>query len=216
MLIALLAFAPAGEAAAEELSAPPLTYVAIGASDSVGVGADIPTVEGWVPRFGQALGPGTNVVNLGVSGSLLRQAVDQQLPAAVAAKPDVVTVWLGVNDFNMLVPLSSYAADLDFMLGTLQRETGARVLVGNLPDLSVVPWYRQMSLYLLSWLRWGVGVWNASVANTAATRGATLVDLYGYGAEISQHPEYVSADGFHPSSLGYARLGELFYAAAQR
>src|SRR4051794_8436304 len=71
-----------------------VTYVAIGASDAVGVGAANPETDGWVPRFGAQLGPNVRVVNLGVSGSTLGQALQEQLGPAVDAQPDVVTVWL--------------------------------------------------------------------------------------------------------------------------
>src|SRR2546423_291768 len=49
----------------------PVSYVAIGASDTVGVGATDPATEGWVPRLARMLGPETRVRNLGVSGTLL-------------------------------------------------------------------------------------------------------------------------------------------------
>src|SRR5438874_11878896 len=106
----------------------PVTYVAIGASDAVGVGARDPETEGWVPRFGARLGADVRVVNLGVSGSTLSQALDEQLGPAVDAQPDIVTVWLAVNDLNARVPLQGYAADPDMLLGQLET-TQARVLV---------------------------------------------------------------------------------------
>src|SRR5215212_9817740 len=59
-------------------AATPFTYVAIGASDAVGVGAASPETEGWVPRLGSLLGPDVRVVNLGVSGSTLAQALKEQ------------------------------------------------------------------------------------------------------------------------------------------
>jgi lysophospholipase L1-like esterase len=31
---------------------------------------------------------------------------------------------------------------------------------------------------------------------------------------LADHPEYLSADGFHPSSDGYARLADVFAEAA--
>ncbi|MBV9580206.1 MAG: hypothetical protein JO057_16585, partial [Chloroflexi bacterium] len=37
-------------------AARPITYVAIGASDAVGVGAADPEKDGWVPQFGARLG----------------------------------------------------------------------------------------------------------------------------------------------------------------
>src|SRR6266516_5381516 len=118
---------PAGQAASR-----PLKYVAIGASDTVGVGARDAEHDGWTARFYNALPPGSSLANLGVSGSLLSQAIDQQLPVALAAQPDVVTVWLAVNDLNGRVPLERYTADLDRLLTAL-KSSDARILVGNVP-----------------------------------------------------------------------------------
>ncbi|HKH67140.1 MAG TPA: GDSL-type esterase/lipase family protein, partial [Reyranella sp.] len=125
-----------------------LTYVAIGASDSVGVGAADPAREGWVPRFATLLGTGTRLVNVGASGALLEDALRDQLPVAVESNPDVVTVWLGVNDFNALVPLSIYSAQLDALLGALRSRTRAQLVVGNLPDLSRVTVYSDVLAFL--------------------------------------------------------------------
>ncbi len=187
----------------------PVTYVAIGASDAVGVGVSNPDRDGWVPRFGATLGPDTRVVNLGVSGSTLHQALNEQLGPALDAAPDVVSVWLAVNDFNARVPLDQYSADLDQLLGALEP-SGARVLVGNVPDLSRVAVYSQVNATLL---RQEVQRWNAAIAGVAARHNAQVVDLYAGWDELAQHPEYVSADGFHPSVEGYQRLADLFAQA---
>jgi lysophospholipase L1-like esterase len=189
----------------------PLTYVAIGASDAVGIGTANPETDGWVPRFGAQLGSNVQVVNLGVSGSTLSQALQEQLGPALDAQPDVVTVWLAVNDLNAQVPLDSYAADLDTLLGQLQT-THARVLVGNVPDLAAVAAYRGIDP---APLRDEEDRWNAVIAETSARHGATLVDLYSHWQEIAEHPEYLSADGFHPSTAGYQALAEVFAGALQ-
>jgi len=188
----------------------PLTYVAIGASDAVGVGANDPETEGWVPRLGARLGPNVRVVNLGVSGSTLAQALDEQLGPALDARPDVVTVWLAVNDLNAQVPLAQYAADLDTLLGRLEA-THAKVLVGNVPDVGRLAAYRGVDPGPLDA---DVSRWNQAIADTAARHGATLVDLYARWQEVADHPEYLSQDGFHPSADGYARLAEVFAEAA--
>src|ERR1051326_1816775 len=187
----------------------PLTYVAIGASDAVGVGASNPETDGWVPRFAARLGSNVRVVNLGVSGSTLSQALQEQLGPALDAQPDVVTVWLAVNDLNARVPLEQYAADLDSLLGRLEQ-THARVLVGNVPDLVALAAYRGIDPEPL---RAEVDAWNAVIADATARHGATLVDLHAHWQEIAQHPEYVSADGFHPSDEGYQALADLFATA---
>ncbi|HEV7663747.1 MAG TPA: SGNH/GDSL hydrolase family protein [Chloroflexota bacterium] len=184
----------------------PLTYVAIGASDAVGIGAQNPEVEGWVPRLGASLGPSVRVINLGVSGSTLSRALQEQVDPAIDARPDVVTVWLAVNDLNARVPLEQYGADLDALLGRLEA-THARVLVGNVPDLGRLVAYRGMDATLLAA---EVDRWNVVIADTTARHNATLVDLFGRWQEVADHPEYLSADGFHPSAEGYQRLASVF------
>jgi lysophospholipase L1-like esterase len=117
-----------------------------------------------------------------------------------------VTVWLAVNDLNARVPLELYEANLDRMLGDLQA-TGARVLVGNVPDLVRLAAYSGRDP---GPLQGEVDRWNAAIATTAERHGAILVDLYARWQDVVNHPEYVSQDGFHPSSEGYAALADVF------
>src|SRR5947209_13639130 len=69
-------------------------YVAIGASDSYGVGTNDPATESWPAVLARYLPPGTHFVNLGVPGILLHRAVEVELPVALDAHPTLVTVWL--------------------------------------------------------------------------------------------------------------------------
>ena len=117
-----------------------------------------------------------------------------------------MTVWLAVNDVNARVPLERYGADLDTLLGTLEA-THARVLVGNVPDLGRLAVYRGVDP---APLQAEVDRWNAVIAETVARHGATLVDLFATWQEVADHPEYLSQDGFHPSSEGYQRLSDVF------
>ena len=55
--------------------------------------------------------------------------------------------------------------------------------------------------------------WNAAISAAVTQYGAVLVDLY--PSDLVAHPEYVSGDGFHPSSAGSARLADLFWAQMQ-
>lgn len=184
-----------------------LTYVALGASDSVGVGASSPDTENWPAVLHRKLPAGSRLVNLGVSGSLIRQALDQQLPVALDTDPDLITIWLAVNDYGARVPLPRYAADLDLLLSTLRATTRAAILVGNVPDLGVLPVAARFDLR-------DIERWNRAIAELARRHGAVLVDLRPIWQEIAQHPEYISSDGFHPSTTGYQRLADVFYAAA--
>ena len=193
-------------------TAKPLVYVAIGASDTVGVGAADPAREGWVPLLHRRLPPDTRLVNLGISGSLLRDALVQQLPVALDAEPDLVTIWLAVNDFNARIPLDMYSTQLDELLGRLARETSARILIANVPDLTRVPVYAVIPPELL---RAEVLRWNGVIAAAAERHGATVVDLYPLTFEVAVQPELVARDGFHPSAEGYRRLAEVMWTAIE-
>jgi lysophospholipase L1-like esterase len=211
LLLAIPALALAGVAcrgsSGETMAPRPLRYVAIGASDTVGVGANVPEQESWPAVLHRRLPAGSQLVNLGVSGSLLRQALDQQLPVAVDSAPDLVTVWLAVNDYGARAPLEPYLADLGTLLGELRSKTRATVLVGNVPDLSSIPADGRFDLRF-------VDRWNAGIEDIVRRHEATLVDLGTIWQEVKEHPEYISSDGFHPSTAGYRRLADVFYASA--
>src|SRR2546425_7638234 len=115
-------------------AAKPLRYVALGASDSVGDGASDPTTKSWPALVAAAMPAGTVYTNLGVSGSTVAQAFTQQLPTAMTADPDVVTVWLAFNDLAHATAPAAYKADPGRLLDGL-LQTKAPLFVGNLPDL---------------------------------------------------------------------------------
>ena len=184
----------------------PVVYVAIGASDSYGVGADDPATESWPAALARYLPPGTHFVNLGVPGILLHRAVEVELPVALDAHPTLVTVWLAVNDLAAGVPLPRYRHDLGVLLGTLRRATHARVLIANVPDLALLPAFAGYT-----GLTPVIAAWNAAIAAEARAHGAILVDLYAHWRDLAQHPEYVGPDGLHPTAEGYRRLADLFW-----
>src|SRR2546422_1391028 len=79
---------------------PAVRYVAIGASDSVGVGATDPARGSWPARIAARLPAGSAYVNLGVSGSIAVQAGREPPPGAIPPAPAPVTIWLGVHDLH--------------------------------------------------------------------------------------------------------------------
>jgi lysophospholipase L1-like esterase len=217
VLLVLLSIAVAGCSEAEQSQTVverevPL-YVAIGASDSVGTGARDPAREGWVPQLHARMPAGTHLVNLGIGGLRIHQAIEQSLPIAVDLQPSVVTVWLAVNDLAAGVPLESYQVDLDTMLGTLRHDTQARVYVANLPDLTFLPAFDNRDRTELSA---EVQRWNDAIAASVAAHDAVLIDLFAGWTELrDQRQSYISRDGLHPTSRGYRRLAEIFWAAMQ-
>jgi acyl-CoA thioesterase I len=186
-----------------------LTYVAIGASDTFGIGADDPETQNWPSDLAMLLGPGVHLINLGIPGVVLHQALDAEVPVAIDAHPNLITIWLAVNDLGNDVPINSYASDLDLLLSRLQRgATQARIVIANVPDLRLVPYFSYIDSQAL-YAR--VQDYNAVIAAAVKRHHVILIDLFSRWQELRQHPEYISGDGFHPSTLGYAKLAELFY-----
>jgi lysophospholipase L1-like esterase len=156
---------------------------------------------------------GTALLNLGVSGATVRDVIDGQLPVALDRAPRWITIWPGPNDFRDGVPLETFAAQLDQLLTALRPTGGQRrtIAILNLPDLRTLPVFaRAGSTDLDARVR----AWNASIATAVARHAdyAILVDLHAGWEELGAHPEYISADGFHPSSAGYRRIADLTLA----
>jgi lysophospholipase L1-like esterase len=192
----------------------PVVYVAIGASDVVGVGANDPASQSWVEDLARKLPSGSQLIKLGKSGALLSEGIQQDLPAAIASHPDVVTVWMAVNDINARIPPPVYRQELDRLLTGLRSQTHAAIYVGNVPDLTLLPVYHSLDKAQLTGV---IQAYNLVIAQEAAAHGATMVDLYLESQQtLPTHPEYVSpSDGFHPSTAGYADLANYWWSVMQ-
>ncbi len=60
-----------------------------------------------------------------------------------------------------------------------------------------------------------VDAFNREIQRVVTMEGALLVDLNALGDVPRDHPEYVSDDGFHPSSEGAAVVAAAFTTALQ-
>jgi acyl-CoA thioesterase I len=186
------------------------TLVVLGASDAYGVGTYDPDRDSWPTSLSRQLRGTIHLVNLGVPGITLARAATQEMPIALDARPDVVVMWLAVNDFAANVPLASYSTQLRLAIHTLRTQTSAHVYVANLPDLTAIPYLVRLAHGDQQALAARVAGWNDAIAAACAQEGATLVDLFGEWQALRSHPEYISGDGLHPSTLGAQRLAEIF------
>jgi acyl-CoA thioesterase I len=193
----------------------PITYVALGASDAVGVGSNQPATQGYVPLLLKRLPAGSHLLDLGISGIQLHEALTEELPIALSTSPQLVTIWLVANDFVAGVTYSDYIRDLQTLLAQLHKQTHAAIVMANLPDLSVLPFYANLTAAQKTRMQATIAQWNAGIAALAVHYDVTVVDLFGQNSQLTSHPEYISGDGFHPSALGYARLANLFWQAIQ-
>ncbi len=196
---------------AQQILSTPVTYVALGASDAVGVGSNEPGSQGYVPLLAARLQKGSHLLNLGVSGIRLHEALTQELPLALNTSPTLITIWLVANDFVGGVPYNGYMKDLDSLLQQLRVGTRARIVMANLPDLTLLPAFAGQSTSQKAKTVTEIRRWNTTIAATAARYQVTLVDLFSHESQLTAHPEYISGDGFHPSPAGYVQLSNYFW-----
>lgn len=188
-------------------------YVALGASDAVGVGAQRPGREGWVPLVHAALPGNPRLVNLGVSGARIDEILTMQTPVAIDAQPRWISLWPGVNDLRNDVTLETFRQQLEYTLDALDQVEDATIILLTIPDLRDLPVFAAVNRDLLDTT---VQEWNSVIRDAGERHGALLVDLYTGAPELADNPDYVSADGFHPSSAGYQRIAELVVATIQQ
>ena len=155
-------------------------YVALGDSFTEGLSDPDPDrpgeYRGWADRLAGHLAaaqPGADLeyANLAIRGRLLPQVLAEQVPVALAARPDLVSLVAGGND--LLRP----GADPDRLAAALEeavagfRADGADVLLATGVDPRLTPLIRRT--------RGRVAVFNASVWSIAARHGAAVLDQWG-------------------------------------
>lgn len=206
------------EAPSRPAAAPPAVYVAVGASETVGVGADDPATQAWPAVFFHTAGlpARSTYTNVGISGAKVSTALERELAPALAAKPTLVTVWLNVNDLLAFVPVGTYEASLRELVHGLRQGGRARVLVANTPPVEV---FGTRGGSLASMLTPAVDAYNAAIARVCRDEGAEVVDLHAAGAAAvkdGRAPALLAADRFHPSTAGHAAVAAEFAAAYHR
>lgn len=174
----------------------------------MGIGADDPDTEAWPVVLHRRLPEGSLLHRLGVSGSVAEEAIIDQVPHAEAIAPNLITVWLVINDFRNGVSLADYRRHLDEIVGRAVR-TGSLVLVGNMPDLVGMP---EFATTHPDELRILVRSWNAAIEDVVVTHGAVLVDLLAASEGLDEDKSLLlsAEDRFHPSTLGHLAIAEIF------
>jgi lysophospholipase L1-like esterase len=176
--------------------------VALGDSTGVGVGAR--EGGGYPARLLERIErvrPGSRLVNLCVSGATTSDLLRAQVGRVREARPTLVTLSIGINDVSRQVSAEQFARNYEEIVTRLRAQTDAPVVVSNLPDISHAP---AVPVFLRAEARRRIELFNGLVKETAARHGLALVDTYAKsGAVIPTHPEFFSADGFHPSAEGY-------------
>lgn len=176
-------------------------YVALGDSTGAGVGA---RNGGYVARIFkriEAMRSGSTLTNLCVSGATSADVLNRQLEQGMAAGPNLITLGIGINDIGHGLEIEEFADNYDAILKRLKEGTRATIVVSNLPDISSAP---RIPPTLRSEYQQRIIMFNRKLEEIANHHGVVIFDVFGITHEqLAQHPEYFSADGFHPSDPGY-------------
>lgn len=179
----------------------PIVYVALGDSTGAGVGA---RDGGYVARLFTRileLRPGSKLSNLCVSGATTADLVRGQLDRGVSLNPDLVTVGIGINDIGHGLTLEQFSQNYEEIISTLKQKTNARIVVTNIPDISTAP---RIPGPMRNEYQQQIVQFSERLQEIANRHGVTVFDIHTVTkAELPSHPEYFSADGFHPSDQGY-------------
>ena len=179
------------------------SFVAIGDSFTEGLNDPAPGggFTGWADRLAVTLAgqyPDLRYANLAVRGKLLRQIVHEQLPAAVALSPGLVSIAGGGNDILRPGADPDTLAELFDAAVARLRESGCRVLTFTGFD--------PVGLPVLRLLRGRIATYNMHLRAIADSRGCYLVDLW--SMRFLREPAAWSPDRLHLTTASHERIAQ--------
>lgn len=198
---------------------PALLYVAVGAGDTAGIGADDVQRDAWPAVLHRTALPRASVALVAASPDA--SVMDQLDLLPVRLREDLATVSLGITDIRRGTPADVYERGLESLVTELRSGGRTRVLMSNTPPLDALPGWR--SCVPGEFLCPGsivvdpsaVNAYNDAVARVAQRTGAEVVDIHGLVLRAraeGRGAELISADGLHPSTAGHAAIAEAFAA----
>lgn len=183
-------------------------YMALGASDATGVGA-LPLTEGYVYLINRELGrrmTGVFLTNLGVPGARIDLIKEQvRLAKQLGTKANLVTLWTGGNDVVRGDDPKRFQEDLRTLLGMVEDNISKKIVVANLPDLTMLPRFRSNPNPSVTVER--VAAFNRAIAEETKRVDGQLVDLF---ANPVREDLVFDLDGFHPNNVGHREIADQF------
>ncbi|KQM25097.1 MULTISPECIES: SGNH/GDSL hydrolase family protein [unclassified Frigoribacterium] len=185
-------------------------YVALGDSFTEGIGDPEERSpgghRGWADRVAEVLGSSTEdfaYANLAVRGRLLKQIIDEQSEAALALRPDLISVSAGGNDIiRPGTDPDEVAAGFEGLVARL-RSDGATVVVFTGPDIGLTP--------VLGRLRGKVAIYNEHVHAIALRHDAVVADMWALRQLVD--PRMWAPDRLHFSPLGHHTIARMVLQA---
>jgi acyl-CoA thioesterase I len=194
----------------------PIRYVALG--DSYTIGTGVAPHQAWPQLLADHLSDEgivtTLAANLARNGWTSEQVIQFQLPMMEAARPDFVTLLIGVNDWVQGVDTVTFRRNiqsiLDNIIPKIHRSDYCIVL--TIPDFSVTPVGEQFRHR--GDIRTGLQEFNAILIEEARARNLKIVDLFSLSQNMADDPQWVALDGLHPSKEAHRQWEEKIFPVA--
>lgn len=181
-------------------------FAALGDSLTVGIGDQLPdgSWRGWAGVLAESM-DGVRLHNVARCGARAEDVVTEQLDVALAARPHVASVIVGMNDtLRGNFDLDQVATGIGRAVGALHR-SGAAVLTARLPEPGRL---LKIPEVVARPLARRINAVNAVVDDIAAAEGTVHLDL-------ARHPDAYAAgnwgiDRLHPSERGHRLVARLY------
>ena len=185
-------------------------YVALGDSFTEGIGDPEPKSpggnRGWADRVAEVLSEQTEdfaYANLAIRGRLLRQILNEQVDAALALRPDLISISAGGNDIiRPNTDPDRLATILETGIARL-RADGATIVLFNGPDIGMTP--------VLNRSRGKVAIYNENLRAIALRHDLVVADMW--ALRELKDPRMWAADRLHFSPIGHTSVARMVLEA---
>jgi lysophospholipase L1-like esterase len=187
-----------------------LSYSALGDSLTAGVGVD-DYKQSYPYLTAEKLAVKNNIIlkDKSAPGFKTEDLKNILVPLVVLDKPDIVTLFIGINDIRSNVSEENFKGNYEQILESLSKNTSAKIYVINIPFLgssnSILPPYNY-------YFDFKTKEFNKIIKDLAIKNNVQYIDLYSPTLkEFRKSDSYYSADLFHPSSKGYSFWADIIY-----
>lgn len=184
---------------------------ATGSSARVVCFGDSITKRGYPKELSKLLG--VDCINAGVGGNTTAKALRRMQRDVFASNPDLVVILFGTNDSrvdntNVHVSTEQFSENLHAMIDQCSRH-GATAVLCTLPPIDHEPYFTRHDrtrFDAVGGLSSVLDAYRRATVNVAADRKVPLVDL---GRLLKHEPQWISADGVHPTPAGNGIIAKL-------
>ena len=188
-----------------------IRYAALG--DSYTIGEAVAEDERWpnllVGHLREAGVEIEIVANPSATSWTTQDLIDKELPVYRDSDPHFATLLIGVNDWVQEFSKERFRKNLAHIMDEMLKELESNddLVVVTIPDFGAAPEGpkyskgRDISV--------GLSEFNEIIADEAAKRQLSVVDVFELSQDMKNNPDLVASDGLHPSAKEYSLWEEL-------